>query len=68
MTGISFTGNYSENFNSWVGGGSATLPTGWKAYGLAGNNVTFVNGTPIARGCAENGIVNGLLEMIGKYF
>lgn len=27
-----------------------------------------VNGTPIARGCAENGIVNGLVEMIGKYF
>jgi len=48
IPGISFTGNYSENFNSWVGGGSATLPTGWKAYGLAGNNVTFVNGTPIA--------------------
>ena len=27
-----------------------------------------VNGTPLARGCAENGIVNGLLEMIRKYF
>jgi neutral ceramidase len=27
-----------------------------------------VNGTPIARGCAESGIVNGLVEMIGKYF
>jgi hypothetical protein len=27
-----------------------------------------VNGTPFARGCAENGIVNGLVEMIRKYF
>jgi neutral ceramidase len=27
-----------------------------------------VNGTPSARGCAENGIVNGLLGMIHDYF
>jgi len=27
-----------------------------------------VNGSPAARGCAENGIVNGLVEMIGQSF
>jgi neutral ceramidase len=25
-----------------------------------------VNGSPLARGCAENGIVNGLTQMIGQ--
>jgi neutral ceramidase len=25
-----------------------------------------VNGTPVARGCAENGIVNGLVDMINR--
>ena len=44
---VSFTGSYSQNFDS-LGVAGTTMPVGFSARGIAGGNTTYVAATPIS--------------------
>ncbi len=43
----SFTGSYSENFDTDLAGGTTVMPVGFEAMYLPGSHFTYTNGTPI---------------------
>ena len=47
-TPTSFTGSYSQNFDSALAGSSTTMPPGFRSMVIAGGNATYVAGTPIS--------------------
>ncbi len=58
-TPTSFTGSYSQNFDSALAGSSTTMPPGFRSMVIAGGNATYVAGTPISTAGIASATVSG---------